>query len=144
MKEMKEMKSYAFWVLEQSEVAIEVEVDCDWQRLLLENGHLVVKINGQHGATALKGGGKHELALQPGIYGLATEGTVGHAIKNGKVEVRIKGGKDPWPLPPPPPVPQGFEGVTKDVCRDDYERVFLVAGDDEAKTSGAKTSEGRT
>lgn len=136
------MQSYAFWVYEQSKVVIEVEADCDWQRLLFENGGLVVKINEQHGASALKGGQKHQLTLGPGIYGLVSEGKVGYAIDERKVEVRIREGKDPWPLPPPP-VPQGFEQVTEAALRDFVERVFITAADKEAKTQGAKTSEGR-
>lgn len=139
---MEMMKSYAFWVLEEGDVVIEVEADCDWQRLLFEDGGLVVKINQQHGASALKGGQKHQLTLGPGIYGLVSEGKVGYAVKKGKVEVRIREGKDPWPLPPPP-VPQGFGQVTEAALRDFVERAFLMVGNDEVESAGAKTGEGR-
>lgn len=137
------MQSYAFWVFEEGDVVIEVEADCDWQRLLFENGGLVVKINQQHGASYLKGGQKHQLTLGPGIYGLVSDGEVSYAVKKGKVEVRTKAGKDPWPLPPPPPVPQGFEEVSLEIWRDYYGRVFLIAAEQEVESAEAKTSEER-
>lgn len=120
----KTLQSIALWVFEETTVELKLQEECMLEHVELDENKRPVKVK-----SGLLPKGASSKTLPPGIHGFLFEHAISFSITKGKAEFAMKGGKDPWPLPPPP-VKAEFEEVKPEDWEAGYKTIFLCVSDD--------------
>lgn len=120
----KTLQSIAFWVFAETTVELKLQEECMLQHVELDGNRRPVRRD-----SGLLPQGASSRILLPGIHGFLFAHPISFSITKGKAEFAMKGGKDPWPLPPPP-VKAEFEEVRLEDWEAGYKTIFLCVADD--------------
>lgn len=115
----KTLQSVAFWVFEETTVELTLQEQCMLQHVEIDGNKRPVKRD----SGELPVGTSFKI-LPPGIHGFMFEHAISFSITKGKAKFAMKGGKDPWPLPPPP-VKLEFKDVKLEDWETGYKTTFL-------------------
>lgn len=113
------LQSVAFWVFKETTVEFKLQEECKLQHVEIDGNKRPVSRD-----SGLLPKGASSKTLPPGIHGFLFEHAISFSITQGKAEFAMKGGKDPWPLPPPP-VKVEFKEVRLEDWKAEYQEVFL-------------------